>query len=69
MANRKYFITGEQVISFGTICMFVGAFLCMLHLIVWFWVPIPDLTIKIGATGILVGFLIAAIGLFLPNNW
>lgn len=69
MRERKWFITGEQVMSLGTMLMIGGALLGLVHIILWLWFPISDITIKITGTGMVGGFLIAIIGLFLPNNW
>lgn len=69
MRERKWFITGEQFMSLGTILMIGGVLLGLVHIILWLWFPIPDITIKIAGTGVVGGFLIAIIGLFLPNNW
>lgn len=67
--KTTYWVTGEAVMSFGTICMILGAILSLAYLLFWIWLPIPEVIIKITGSMTLGGFIICIVGLFLPNNW
>ncbi len=65
----KSIITGEQVLDLGIVLAIGGTILSLIHLILWLWMPMPEITIKIGGTAVISGILLMLIGAFVPNNY
>lgn len=58
----------EKVITFGIVSMIGGTILALIYLVLWLWLPMPEVVIKIAGSGVIGGLLIMIFGLFIPNK-